>query len=105
MFPDSSITKSYQMPSTKLIYDVKNTPTLREKCPYSELFLSAYSGRMGGNADQNNSEYGHFLRSAYTFKFNETTNRQVQKQYDGYLQYWSNESNEIVNSHCGSLFI
>ena len=83
MFPDSSIAKSYEMPSTelqylmkfgispyvieKLIYDVKNTP--------------------------------------YTFKFDETTNRQVHKQYDGYLQYWSNESNEIFNSYCGSLFI
>ena len=41
----------------------------------------------------------------YTFKFDETTNRQVYKQYDGYLQYWSNESDEIVNSYCGSLFI
>ena len=48
--------------------------TLREKCPYSELFWSAfsyiqseygeilrispYSVRMRENADQNNSEYG-----------------------------------------------
>ena len=53
--------------------------TLREKCPYSELFWSAfsrirteygeirsislYSVRMGENADQNNSEYGYFLSS------------------------------------------
>ena len=53
--------------------------TLREKCPCSELFWSAfspirteygqilhishYSIRMRENADQNNSEYGHFLRS------------------------------------------
>ena len=50
---------------------------LWEKCPYSELFWSAffgirteyveilrispYSVRMRENADQNNSEYGHFL--------------------------------------------
>ena len=56
------------------------TPTLREKCSYSELFWSAfshirteyeeilrispYSVQMWENADQNNSEYGHFLRSA-----------------------------------------
>ena len=55
-------------------------PTLREKCPCSELFWSAfscirteygemflitpYSVRMQKNADQNNSKYGHFLRSA-----------------------------------------
>ena len=53
--------------------------TLREKCLYSELFWSAfssiwteygeilrispYSVRMRENADQNNSEHGHFLRS------------------------------------------
>ena len=53
--------------------------TLREKCPYSELFwsvlsrirteygkilrISPYSVQMQENADQNNSEYGHFLRS------------------------------------------
>ena len=51
---------------------------LRKKCPYSELFWSAfsrirteyreiwsispYSVRMRENTDQNNSEYGHFSR-------------------------------------------
>ena len=42
--------------------------TLPENCPYSELFwssiLSPYVVRMWGNADQNNSKYGHFLCSA-----------------------------------------
>ena len=57
--------------------------SLRKKCPYSELFWSAfsririkyeeiqsispYSVRMRENADQNNSEYGHFLRSVKFF--------------------------------------
>ena len=52
---------------------------LHEKCPYSELFwsefsrirteyeeilrISQYSVQMRENTDQNNSEYGHFLRS------------------------------------------
>ena len=52
--------------------------TLREKCPYSELFWSAfsrirteygevlrispYSVGMRENAEQNSSEFGHFLR-------------------------------------------
>ena len=51
----------------------------REKCSYSELFWSAFSRirteygeihrispyfvQMRENADQNNSEYGHFSRS------------------------------------------
>ena len=55
-----------------------STITLREKCPYSELFwsvfsririeygeirLSPYLVQMRENTEQNNSEYGHFLRS------------------------------------------
>ena len=56
-----------------------DTVTLRKKCPYSELFWSAfsssrteygkvrsispYSVRMQENADQHYSEYGHFLPS------------------------------------------
>ena len=55
------------------------TYALRKKCPYSELFwsvfshiwtesgeirsISPYSIRMRENADQNNSEHGHFSRS------------------------------------------
>ena len=48
--------------------------TLREKCPHGELFclrteygvtrsISPCSFRMRENTDQNNSEYGRFLRS------------------------------------------
>ena len=60
--------------------EVLNVPTFHYvKCPYSELFSSAfsrictkygeilrvspYSVRMRQNADQNNSEYGNVLRS------------------------------------------
>ena len=55
--------------------------SLREKCPYSKLFRSAFSRirteygeiriisphsvRMRENMDQNNYEYGHFLRSSF----------------------------------------
>ena len=60
-----------------------NWPELREKCPYSELFWSAFSRiwtdygeilrispylvRMRENADQNNCEYGHILRSVENY--------------------------------------
>ena len=60
--------------------DISWSPTLRKKCPYSELFwsvisrlwteyreiqsISPYSIRMWENTDQNKFEYGHFLRSA-----------------------------------------
>ena len=36
--------------------------TLRKTFPYLELFWSK-CGKCGKNVDQNNSEYGHFLRS------------------------------------------
>ena len=57
---------------------------LRKKCPYSDLFWSAfsrirtkckeilsispYSVRMWENGDQNKSEYGHFSRSDFCLK-------------------------------------
>ena len=59
--------------------ELNNYVTLREKCLYTELFwsvfshirseygeirsISPYSVRMRENTDQNNSEYGQFLRS------------------------------------------
>ena len=64
-------------------YFISTTHWGKEKRPYSELFWSAssristeyreilrispYSVRMRENADQNNTEYGHFLRSDYDF--------------------------------------
>ena len=38
--------------------------------PIYQLFISPYSVRMRENADQNNSEYGHFLRSECKFSQN-----------------------------------
>ena len=83
MFPNSSIAKSYEMSSTKLQYILKFgvSPYVKEK-----LICNVKN-------------------SPCTFKFDERTNRQAHKQYDGHLQYWSNESNEIFNLYCGSLFI
>ena len=64
-----------------IIYLLSQNFTLRKKCPYSELFWSAfsrirteygeilrispYSVQMRENPDQNNSEYGHFSCSVY----------------------------------------
>ena len=56
--------------------------SLHKKCPFSELFWSAfsriwteygapYSVRMRENADQNNSEYGHLLSSVSVLPYNE----------------------------------
>ena len=60
----------------KTLNDCKKckSPPLRKKCPYAELFWSAFTeylyvfspnaGKCGKYADQNNSEYGLFLCSA-----------------------------------------
>ena len=77
---------------------------LCKKCPYSELFWSVFfthsdwlrrntmyhsvvnlnAGKCGKNADQNNSEYGHFLRSVHNkdskFNFTFLTNNHFSKQ-------------------------
>ena len=78
MFGENNLTRL-----TDLISSLPNTYSLSlgEKCPYSELFwavfsrirteygeilcISTYSARMRENADQNNFEYWHFLRSVY----------------------------------------
>ena len=65
--------------SHSFTYLFESHHSVRKKCLYSELFWSAfsrirteygeilrispYSVRMPENVDQNNSEYGHFLRS------------------------------------------
>ena len=68
-----------------LLDEVAFERSLRKKCPYSELFWSAFfpqsdwirryipyfsvfslnAGKCGKNADQNNSEYRHFLLSEF----------------------------------------
>ena len=75
--------------------------TLRKKCPYSELFWSAfsrfrneygeiirismYSVWIRENADQNNSEYGHFSRvyALFPWKFTQVCKIYVQR----YMKY------------------
>ena len=75
------IVHCYDVGNLQLDLTVTWLQSLREKCPYSELFwftfsrfwteyeeiriISPYSVQMRENADQNNSEYGHFLRSEF----------------------------------------
>ena len=73
--------KSSENRSSSLIRSKSWRRSLLEKCPYSEFFWSVlscirseygeiwsifpFSTRMGGDMDQKNSEYGHFLRSGF----------------------------------------
>ena len=83
MFPDSVIAKNYHQSKTKVNYTIKHGIS-----PYvKDLYLNDFKG------------------SPFVFKFDETTTVQVKKQYDGYVQYWSNEQNLISTVYCGSLFV
>ena len=79
----------------RLIQQLYLRPSLPKKCPYSELFwsasshiwteygeirsISSYSVRMRENVDQNNSKYGHFLRSAFLPHRGRNSSSQSQK--------------------------
>ena len=41
----------------------------------------------------------------FTFKFDETTTKQVKKQYHGYITYWSKSTDQVENTYLGSLFV
>ena len=41
----------------------------------------------------------------FTFHFDESTTLQTKKQYDGYVNFFSLESGEVVIAYCGTLFI
>ena len=43
-------------------------------------------------------------RHLFTIKLDVSTNRLVDKQYDGYVQYWSEGEHKDLNRYCGSLF-
>ena len=74
-FPDSKIARYYRQGETKIKYIMQFgiAPFVKEQMIRDFKFQS------------------------YTFKFDETTTNQVKKQYDGYVQFWSNEKKKIVN--------
>ena len=81
MFSDSVIASSYQQSASKIKYSIQYGLYVKQ-----ELIKD-------------------FRNTPFCFKFDETTNSQGKKQYNGYIQYWSDTSNEIITSYCGSLFL
>ena len=83
MFPDSEIAKRYQQGETKTKYTIQYGiyPYLKD------LLLEDIKDVV------------------FTFKFDETTTQQVNKQYDGYVQYWSKRFNCIKMSYCGTIMV
>ena len=84
MFPDSKIAQSYEQSETKVMYCLKFG-----LAPYIKGQLM--------------SEFTN--STPFTFKFDETTNRQVEKQFDGYLQFWSRRHNKVITAYVGSLHL
>ena len=75
MFTGSKIAQSYQQGETKTKYVIQFGIALHLRKQMIE----------------------DFNYQPFTFKFDETTTSQVKKQYDGYVQYWSNSQKLVVN--------
>jgi len=83
MFPDSVIARSFTGGYTKLAYIVKYGLSLY----FEEMVKQDIEG------------------VPFTFKFDETTTKQVVKQYDGYICYWSKTHGYVITNYLGSLFV
>ena len=44
-------------------------------------------------------------RVSFSFLFDESTNNQVKKQYDGNVSYWPLSYDQVVSTYAGSLFL
>ena len=83
MFPDSKIAATYKQNKTKMKYTIQYGIA-----PYFKELLK-----------------DDLKNTAYSCKFDETTNQQVKKQYDGYVQYWSCKHKCINIAYCGTLMV
>ena len=83
MFPDLMIVKSFSMVDTKSQYVIKFG--IADYLTKTLIF------------DVN--------RVPFLFLFDESTNNQIKKQYDGYVSYWSPRYDQVVSAYPGSLFV
>ena len=83
MFPDSKIVKGFSQNETKMMYVIT-------------FGLSSYFKESLKNC---------FYSKSFCFKFDETTTNQINKQSDGFVQYWSKSQYKIAMAYCGSLFV
>ena len=83
MFSDSKIAQSYKQGETKIKYVIQ----------------------FGIASFVKEQMIRDFRLQPSSFKFDKTTTSQMKKQYDGYVQFWSNKRKEIVSSCCIKLSI
>ena len=82
-FPDSKIAASYG----------------------SACIKAAYLIKYGIAEDVINELKKDIQACPFTFKFDESTTKQVKKQYDAYITYYSKSKEEVINAYAGSLFV
>ena len=80
MFPDSKIPRGYKQSKTKSKYTIHLSI-------FKKLLLE----------DLNDT--------VFTFKFDESTTQQVNKQYDVYVQYWSKKHKCVKFAYCGIVMV
>lgn len=83
MFPDSKIAQGYKQGATKIKYVIQYgiAPYIKD-CDKEEV-----------------------RNLPYAFKFDESTNSRVRRQYDAHVQFWSTKYNKITSTYVGSLFL
>ena len=83
MFPDSKIAAGYSQHADKTRYNI-----VYGLAPLVKDFIIA-------DAED----------TCFCYKFDETTTSKIEKQYDGYITYFSNTFKRIVTEYCGSIFV
>ena len=83
VFPDSEIAEKYSQNETKMKHVIQYGLS-----PYfQDLLKSDLKGK------------------PFSFKFDDTTTSQTKKQYNDYVQYWSECFGAVIIAYCGSLFV
>ena len=83
MFPDPKIAEQYSQSETKMKYVIQ----FGLSSYFQDVFKSDLKGK------------------PFSFKFDESTTSQTKKQYDGFVQFWSERFNAAIMAYCSSLFV
>ena len=83
MSPGSKIAEQYCQNETKMNYVIQ--------FGLSSYFEDVLKSDLKGNP--------------FSFKFDETATSQTKKQYDRFVQFWSERFNTVTMAYCGSLFV
>ena len=100
---------NYSLASTQ--GDSKRFKLMFPNCPIAQGYAQAdakveYNLQFGIAPSYCNKQLIYDVkRHSFTFKFDESTNRPIDKQYNEYVQYWSESEHKALNKYCCSLFL